>query len=198
MIYSTDDGATWMSGSVPSVPAIAGMMSCVDADHCVSIEQKDLHDGQQTASGVLVTDDGGRSWRAYGAHDLDPVDNKRTALNLASISCSTVSDCFTTGLLYESLCEGSCPYVANRGVIMGSVDGGRTWTNEPLPTPPSATLQYVSVFPMTCVTATDCFAVATLGLSQSGSNEGLPTSVQQDVVLSNNGGSVRTRSSTRA
>jgi photosystem II stability/assembly factor-like uncharacterized protein len=197
MIYSTDDGATWAPGAVPSVPAIAGMMSCVDDDHCVSVEQKDLPNGEQTASAVLVTDDGGRTWSAFAAHDLDPADDKKTALSFGSISCSTVSDCFASGLLYESLCEGSCPYVASQGVIMGTVDGGRRWTKEPLPTPPSATLQYVSVFPMTCVTETDCFAVATLGLSQAGSNLGLSSSVQQDVVLSNGGGSVRTRSSTR-
>ncbi|HXQ61740.1 MAG TPA: hypothetical protein VN796_05355 [Acidimicrobiales bacterium] len=195
MIYSTDDGASWTTGSVPTVPAIASMMSCVDADHCVSIEQKDLRNGQMTASGVLVTDDGGRTWKAYGGHDLDPVNDRKTALNFGSISCSTASDCFATGLLYESLCQGSCPYVANQGVIMGTVDGGRTWRADPLPAPPSPTLQYVSVFPMTCVTETDCLAVATLGLSQSGSNGGLPP-VEQDVVLTNSGASVRTRSST--
>lgn len=196
MIYSTDGGLNWRAGSVPSLPAVAGMMSCVDAEDCVSIEQKDLHNGEQTASGVLVTSDGGESWSKYRAHALDPTNEGKTALNFASISCSTTSDCWASGLLYESLCEGSCSYAASQGVIMATVDGGRTWTHEQLPTPPSPSLQYVSVYPMTCATETACFAVGTLGLTDQAANEGVPSSLQQDVVLTNDGGPLRTRSNT--
>jgi len=197
MIYSTDGGVTWSSASAPPVSAIAGMMSCVDDQHCVSIEQKDLHSGEQTESGVLVTDDGGQTWSSYRAHELDPADNKKTALNFDSISCSTASDCWTSGLLYESLCQGSCPYAASQGVIMATVNGGRSWSKEPLPTPPTPTLQYVSIYPMSCVTATVCFAVGTLGLTDAASKAGLPMSLSQDVVLVDDGGSIRTRSNTR-
>jgi len=197
MIYSTDGGRRWRVGAVPPVSAVAGMLSCVDADHCLSIEQKDRPDGEQTASGVLVTSDGGDTWSRYPARSLDPADPGTTALNFASVSCATASDCWASGLLYQSLCQGSCPYAANQGVLMATVDGGRRWTHEQLPPSPSPSLQYVSVYPMTCATETACFAVGTLGLTDQAADGGVSTSLQQDVVLTNDGGPVRTRSSTR-
>ena len=88
------------------------------------------------------------------------------------------------------MCEGSCGYVANQAVMLVTLDGGKTWTSDPLPAPPSPSLQYVQVFPVTCANASNCLSVGTFALTQAASRAGM-TSVQQDVVLSNGDPPVR-------
>jgi hypothetical protein len=106
------------------------------------------------------------------------------ALNFGSVSCSTSSDCWAGGIAYGSLCNGSCPYVPTQGVLAATTNGGQSWSTVPLPDAPNTTLQYGTVFPVSCVIGASCFAVGSLELSQLGSSRGLP-SVEQDVVLSN-------------
>jgi hypothetical protein len=73
--------------------------------------------------------------------------------------------------------------------MMATSDGGLTWTTEQLPLPPNESLQYVSDYPVYCVSATDCRAVGTLELTKAASDAGVAW-VQQDVVLTFDGGPV--------
>jgi photosystem II stability/assembly factor-like uncharacterized protein len=186
MIYSTDDGATWEVGTLPpAAPSISasGLMSCADDEHCVSIESAQNGNGRITTSGVLVTNDGGETWSSFPVTDLNSA-NAATPMSFDSISCSNASDCWASGQMYESLCQGSCPYVPARGVLMATVNGGQTWSPVPLPTPPRPTLQYAVIFPVSCIVDANCFAVGALNTTQSASQAGSPL-VDQNVVLTN-------------
>jgi photosystem II stability/assembly factor-like uncharacterized protein len=186
-IYSTDEGATWASGTVPPMTSSIttfGVVSCADGEHCVSIESAQSTNGSIPAtSGVLVTDDGGQTWTSIPTAELNPA-GPATPTSFDSISCSSAMDCWASGQTYESLCQGSCAYVPPQGVLMATNDGGQSWTAVPLPTPPSPILQYGAVSPVSCVIGADCFAVGILATTKAAANGGTPT-VNQDVVLTN-------------
>jgi hypothetical protein len=187
MIFSTDGGQHWALSMVPQLVAKGGLLSCADAQHCVTIESTNDRNGNEVASGVLTTDDGGQTWSEYSPAGLTPLEGV-PALNFDSVSCSTTSDCWAGGQSYGSLCNGSCPYVPTQGVLAATTNGGQSWSTVQLPEAPTTTLQYGTVFPVSCVIGASCFAVGSLELSQLGSSRGL-TSVEQDVVLSNSEGS---------
>src|ERR1035437_4895587 len=119
MIYSTDGGATWASATAPSMTAISGLMSCSDDSHCVSIESSNDSNGYQTASGELVTNNGGRTWSALPAAGLASL-NASVPLSFDSISCPTDSQCWASAHLIESECNGSCPYVPVQAVMLAT------------------------------------------------------------------------------
>jgi hypothetical protein len=77
--------------------------------------------------------------------------------------------------------------VPDQAVMLATSNGGLTWTNEPLPTPPNASLQYGGVYPVNCISDANCRAVGILELTKAASDAGIP-SVQQDVVLTLAGG----------
>jgi photosystem II stability/assembly factor-like uncharacterized protein len=183
MISSIDAGLTWSTATTPSVSSMAGVMSCSSDEHCVAVQmQNDVH-GIPAANGVLATSDAGATWSLLAAPSLDSA-NVNRPIGIDSLACATSTTCWASAHVIESLCEGSCGYVADRAVMLVSLDGGKTWTSDPLPAPPSPSLQYVQVFPVTCVNASDCLTVGTLALTQAASRAGM-TLVQQDVVLSN-------------
>jgi photosystem II stability/assembly factor-like uncharacterized protein len=181
-LYSTNGGATWASGSVPSLSATVGIMSCTSDTRCTSLESADDAAGFLFTSGVLVSADGGQTWTLEPAGTL-ATDGRPGRTSFDSISCSTASTCWVTGQTSESTCQGSCPAEPpDQAVIMASDNGGQTWSRVPVPAPPSASLQYAAVFPVSCPSASVCFAVGTLSLTQSASSVGM-TPVQQDVVI---------------
>jgi len=183
MIYSVNSGLTWSPSATPSISALAGLMSCSNDENCVAVQMhNDVH-GIPVANGVLVTSDAGATWSLLAATTLDAKDANRP-LGIDSLACSTATTCWASAHVIESLCEGSCAYVPDQAVMLVTLDGGKTWTSDPLPIPPSSSLQYVQVYPATCANASDCLSVGTLGLTQAASQAGVP-SVQQDVVLSN-------------
>lgn len=186
VIYSANGGASWTSGKLPPMtPSVTtfGVLSCADVEHCVAIESTQGTSGFIATSGALVTDDGGQTWTSLPTTDLNSA-NSSTPMSFDSISCSTATDCWASGHIYESLCQGSCAYVPPRGALMATTDGGQTWTAVPLPTPPSPTLQYGVVSPVSCVIGRDCFAVGVLATTQAAAEAGTPI-VNQDVVLTN-------------
>jgi photosystem II stability/assembly factor-like uncharacterized protein len=187
MIYSDNGGATWASATVPSMPG-TGLMSCSDDSHCVSIESDNNNNGYVVASGELMTNDGGLTWSAIPATGLESP-SASVPMSIDSISCPTDADCWASAHLIESECNGSCPYVPDQAVMLATSNGGLTWTDEPLPTPPSASLLYGGVWPVDCVGDISCRAVGILELTKTASDAGMP-SVQQDVVLTLTGGTM--------
>jgi hypothetical protein len=133
-----------------------------------------------------MTSDGGLTWSAMPSTGLESA-SASVPMSIDSISCPTDSDCWASAHLIESDCNGTCPYVPNQAVMLATSDGGLTWTAEPLPTPPNASLQYAGVIPVNCVSDTNCRAVGILDLTKVASDAGMP-SVQQDVVLTLTGG----------
>jgi photosystem II stability/assembly factor-like uncharacterized protein len=154
-------------------------MSCANSEHCVSIESD--YSTFETVQGELVTNDGGASWTEIPATGIMS-DVAATAPWLDSISCPTTATCWASAHDISSTCQGSCPYSPDRAIVLATTDGGRTWTDEALPTPPNSSLQYVADYPVDCVSTTECRAVGTLELSQLADGNG-ETFTQQDVML---------------
>jgi photosystem II stability/assembly factor-like uncharacterized protein len=183
-LYSTNDGATWTSSNLPTLSAIVGIMSCASDTQCIALESADDLAGFQFTSGVLVSDDGGQSWtlEPAGALATQGIPG-RTSFD--SISCSTASTCWATGQTSQSTCQGSCPsQPPDQAVIMATDNGGQTWESVHLPASPDVSLQYATVYPVSCPSAGLCFAVGTLSLTQLASDGGM-SPVQQDVVITN-------------
>jgi len=181
MIYSTDGGATWASAAVPTMAATSGLISCSNDSHCVSLETGNDSNGYLVASGELVTNDGGLTWSATPMTGLTSLSTS-VPMSIDSISCPTDTQCWASAHVVESECNGSCPYIPDQAVMLTTSDGGLTWTAEPLPTPPSVSLQYAGVYPVNCLSSTNCRAVGILDLTKAASDAGIP-SVQQDVIL---------------
>jgi hypothetical protein len=183
MIYSVNSGLTWSTAATPSISSVVGSMSCSSDKDCVAVQMhNDVH-GELVANGVLVTSDAGVTWSLLSAPTLDSTIANRP-ISIDSLTCPTATTCWASANVIESLCEGSCAYLPDQAVMLVTADGGSTWTSDPLPTPPSSSLQYVGDFPVTCANASDCLSVGILGLTEAASHAGVP-SVEQDVVLSN-------------
>jgi hypothetical protein len=183
-LYSTNGGATWTSSNIPTLRSVVGILSCASDTQCTSLESADDPAGFQYTSGILVSEDGGQSWTLEPAGILATQGAPGTT-SFDSISCSTASTCWATGQTSESTCQGSCPaQPPDQAVIMATGNGGQTWESMTLPATPNVSLQYATVFPVSCPSAAVCFAVGTLNLTQSASSRGM-TAVQQDVVITN-------------
>jgi photosystem II stability/assembly factor-like uncharacterized protein len=167
-IYSTDDGATWSVGTAPAQGAVTGSLSCVDAQHCMAIEQNDVTDPVHSI--IITTSDGGQTWTASTS-------TTPAADGLVSISCDSVTSCTVTG---EALAPDATETSGNAGgIILSTDDGGQTWTSGTLPTVGPATVQFVGA--LACPGSGGCVALAWAAT--------YPAAAGQGVVLSNQSGS---------
>jgi photosystem II stability/assembly factor-like uncharacterized protein len=179
MFYSANFGATWTGSSAPTLTGSLVNLGCSDASHCIAIDDS----GQwNTVGGELLTNDGGVTWTSVSPTGLTSP-NPQKPLVINSLSCPTLANCWASGTVYESTCQGSCPYAPVQTAMLTTSDGGVTWTEEALPSAPSNSLQYVGDYPVDCLSDTSCFAIGTLELTQAAKAAGDPW-VQQDVVLS--------------
>jgi hypothetical protein len=88
--------------------------------------------------GILArTTDGGAKWQTEGG---------APAVDLASVSCLTASDCFALGRVDNGTTDVA--------IVGATTDGGTTWTSESLPATPS--LSQVNGN-LSCLTASDCW-----------------------------------------
>jgi photosystem II stability/assembly factor-like uncharacterized protein len=165
-LVTTNGGLTWLS-SFPSVTAGFSLygVSCPSSAHCVAIGESN----SVIASDAFVTDDFGTTWTPEPLSHIG-----------YSVSCPTVTACFTTaGLLHStdggttwspgsppaglsSLWSISCTSALNcsaaggggsGGSIITTSDGGATWSTEILP-PATPTLYGIS-----CLSPSTCDAV---------------------------------------
>jgi photosystem II stability/assembly factor-like uncharacterized protein len=125
-IYSTNDGATWKVGHLPSdnggFPLISAL-SCADATHCLAVEPLYLPNNHM--SRILTTRDGGVKWTTSTYTSPKPVE-------LVNVSCPTVADCWASGSQFQSNTEFQ--HVVSEGYIMTTRNGGATWSPESVPT----------------------------------------------------------------
>ncbi len=183
MIYSNDSGATWYTAMTPPVRAMGVLITCSSSQNCVSVASSQGASGIPTTSGVITTNDGGTTWTSAAARGLD-LFSPGHPLVIDALACASTGQCWASGHLITSLCEGSCPYEPAQAVILSSTDDGRTWESVALPTPPSASMQYETTYPVTCAGSSHCFAVGWLATTAVASAVSGASPVQQDVVLS--------------
>lgn len=132
-LVTTDDGRHFTTTAFPAADNIY-VMSCPTASHCVAA-------GLGPASGstptglVLVSDDGGASWRPgtlpHGVRPTSPID------------CVDAQHCFVADLLIGQ----------NDTVLMVSGDGGATWQERPLP----ARYPHPGITALACVSDSTCY-----------------------------------------
>jgi hypothetical protein len=163
IIYSADGGTTWDAGTLPAEEASSDLLisavSCADAHHCLAIEP--IQTTQNSVRHALSTSDGGAHW-------VESTYTSSTPVTTDSISCSSALDCSATGSVFEPSRSGQSS--TTHGYIMGTHDGGITWTEEQLPTNIQASINAMG--------SISCSANRCLALAQD------PTTGQQ-VVLSN-------------
>jgi hypothetical protein len=137
---STDGGGTWARVSIPAGieqqtvanPAAYGI-SCPDTNHC-RFESRRL---------VLTTDDNGNTW------SLTTPSSPITRFG-DSLSCPDNTHCF--------IGDGVTTTTNGGAALLGSSDGGRTWTLvNSLPAPPG-TAGALKIYGIVCVSALDCTA----------------------------------------
>jgi len=149
---TSDGGQTWQSQLI-SANDISGI-SCATTDECIAVGQNTVVSGQTSSYSAyrVVTTNGAATWTvstlASGAQFSG---GNAPAIN--AISCPDNLHCVAVGVVFNS----------NRyaTAVMGTSDGGATWSNQATSVPTGAPLEGVA-----CVTSSTCWAV---GFTSSGS-----------------------------
>jgi photosystem II stability/assembly factor-like uncharacterized protein len=131
--YTSNLGASWSSQNMPSsIIQVAGI-SCASALDCVAVGTISPDTIEPLGDGAAaVTTDAGSKWRVVDTGSL----------SLSAVSCPTVQACTAIGNSVPS------------GFIVGTTNGGASWTIEVRGAADGTVLQSVS-----CPTSSDCVAV---------------------------------------
>lgn len=120
-LYSTDGGASWSAGTIPSVFEPGYDFSCGSATSCFAIGTS----SQSKSDAAVSTEDGGRSWTMTPV----PRSNGTETQFFNWVSCSAESQCWTTGV--------GIPHAETGGVssafMASTSDLGQTWQETSLP-----------------------------------------------------------------
>jgi hypothetical protein len=118
---STDAGASWTHGSLPSGfgSAPSPQVACPDAERCFMLGSTDPTTG---AGGVATSADGGRTWTERPLPSSIPVPF------LSQISCPTDSTCYVSGTeaISQRFPDGTVS--GGSAMILGTSDAGLNWS----------------------------------------------------------------------
>jgi len=160
VLTTSDGGRSWQQHRLPGWVGLATSVTCPTAERCVTVVEASTRasvggmqpwDGADRfyASDVLTTADGGRTWStsALSGSGSDHY------LRLDALSCPTTQDCVVAGERAAIVSKSAAQYVigATTGVVLSSVDGGRTFTSRTTSAVPLLT---------SCPTPTSCLALA--------------------------------------
>ncbi|HXY44274.1 MAG TPA: hypothetical protein VEH29_08805 [Acidimicrobiales bacterium] len=153
-VLVTSDGVHWTSYlSLPSDEIVAGL-SCPAVNDCVTVGAPP----GEYASNASETTDGGQSWTVLSSLPATvPIDTSNGVVQQSweafGISCPTASDCYIVG---TGGGVGPHPTPPESGVIIGTEDGGQTWTTTVEPQSVAVELFSISCeSPMSCVAVGD-------------------------------------------
>ncbi len=139
---STDSGATWTEGSpAKSNLSNVGVMSCAGPTLCISLANTN-NSGNYGYNSSYISNDEGNSWANLN------IQASSATYQMTDVSCSNSSDCVIVGIITQY----NVYFIS--GIIFATTDGGLTWTSSSLP---SNTLP---IFAVSCVSATNCTALA--------------------------------------
>jgi hypothetical protein len=120
--------------------------------------------GQEDMSDIAVTTDGGHTWvpEDLPTNVPDP--------QLIGISCATANICWASGSEALPMKVGQ-GYNADSSMLLGSTDGGATWSkvtfNVPAGAPNPYGQEYLSMGDISCPSATGCVAVGVAAQSSA-------------------------------
>ncbi len=129
IMVSDDGGLTWSNVSANSNLGTLKAIACPSVARCVAVGTK----------GAFVTSDGGSTW----------VNGKMPSGGtgyLDGVACPSVSDC-------TAVVTGG---MSATGAVLGTTDGGLTWSAETVPLVPQETLDLRSI---ACISTVECTAV---------------------------------------
>jgi photosystem II stability/assembly factor-like uncharacterized protein len=113
-LRTSDGGTDWVPQALPSSVQELSGVSCYLLMHCVAVGIDSIHAGRREVGVLVSTNDGGVTWiRRHIPSGID---------DLPSVACRSSGVCEAVGL-------GST-------AIIGSTDGGRTWTAQAVPGSP--------------------------------------------------------------
>lgn len=169
ILYSTDDGASWITATIPPRLGPLRDLSCADPTDCVASALRAGDPSHSTkvplSSEILVSTDGGQAWSDASASGLSNA-------FVMGLSCPAPSACWASGVTRNSTAGsavipsgGGGVIIRQRavaafkvgantqGVIASTTDDGQTWQRASLPQ------GVVGVMDIACPTTSSCFAL---------------------------------------
>lgn len=114
-LRTTDGGKQWVPQALPTSVQELNGVSCYSLTHCVAVGIDSTHGGGREVGVLVSTNDGGITWvRRHIPTGTD---------DLTSVACRSSALCEAVGL-------------GETTAIIGSTDGGRTWTDQTVPGAP--------------------------------------------------------------
>jgi hypothetical protein len=154
---TTNGGGTWTQHPLPVSDLGNSPLTCSTASICATVGSP------FTTPDVLVTTDGGRTWHVWKLAGDVP------GPRLSGVACPTASTCWATGSDAIPKVVGNS-HNGNSALIIGTTNGGRTWSPVSLAVPTNAPdydgQSYLQVGPITCPGENACLA---LGVTAQGS-----------------------------
>jgi photosystem II stability/assembly factor-like uncharacterized protein len=149
VLYSSDDGTTWTTPTLPPGLGPLSSVSCANSADCTATFFGD----EGSSSEVLVSTDGGQSWSEASASGLP-------AAVVTGLSCPAASECWAGGIARAEGGSGGLGPIAVKlgpgadGIVASTADGGQTWQNQQLPQ------GVLAVFDIACPNDASCYALA--------------------------------------
>lgn len=139
--------APWTTvATYPQAQADLLAVSCPSTTRCFAVGYLGQNGGGRAGAAIVTTADGGATW----THQVPPtIWGPGVSGDLEAIACPSTTVCFAVGLAS-----------GHGGVIIGTTDGGATWSL--LTTMPTVSMGTPGI---ACPSTTECFALGSSGLS---------------------------------
>jgi photosystem II stability/assembly factor-like uncharacterized protein len=165
VLWTRDGGNTWARGQLPQGLEFAALnveVSCPTATSCMATGQ--VAGGAQST--VVTTADGGETWQ------LRPLPSSVPKPQLSSVSCAGPTQCWVAGEQAVSQANGSGGIDGGSAILLGTVDGGRSWHATTFTIPPGAPEDagrdaYSSIGQIDCASTNDCVGLGTVDVSST-------------------------------
>jgi len=129
----------WAQGAQPRVQIETSTLTCPSPETCYAVASRGINVGDDA---VVVTHDGGRSWRATTLPSSTPN-------TIASLDCPIASSCWVTGQNLNGMPNGA--------YLDRTADGGRNWEPLTLPDPSQSYLGVACTGQGACWTMSQVF-----------------------------------------
>ena len=160
---TTDDGKHWSAGVFPAGFDVPTQLSCPSTLNCSVIGSFGSSHSVTLVGALASTTNGGKSWA------LDPIPTDVPGPSFTCLSCPSPEECWASGSESVSQQIGSVGD-GDSSMILGTTDGGATWSKVTFSVPQSAPnydgQSFQSVGQISCARANVCVA---LGVAAQGS-----------------------------